>query len=286
VTNAAQLHQDQIAYWNSTGGAKWIAAQERTDLMLAPVSAALMAHAAPKPGMTVLDIGCGCGATVLALAEIVGPAGKVIGLDVSEPMLTWARKRFATLKNVELVCADASAYSFAGSADLMVSRFGVMFFGDPVAAFVNLRQALKPGGRLAFACWRKFDENPWMQIPLHAAYEAGVPRLPRPGPEDPGPFSFADQSRVTRILTAAGFSQPRFTPLDLQLDIAAGRGLADAVEQSLNIGATSRALQDQPQDLRSAATEAIAKALSPYAVGNKVELPAAIWLVDSAVPDA
>jgi SAM-dependent methyltransferase len=281
MANAAQLHEDQIGYWNNAGAEKWVAAQDHTDVMLEPALAALMAKARVTPGLSVLDVGCGCGASTIELAKAAGPSGKVIGLDVSEPMLARAGEHLASYKNVQLICADASAYPFAAETDLIVSRFGVMFFGDPAAAFSNIRKALKPGGRLVFACWRPPDENIWMKVPLQAVYVAGVPELPRPGPEDPGPYSFADQTRVTRILTEAGFLPPRFTPADVFLDIAAGRGLAAAINQSTQIGGASRALLDQPEDLRRAAMAAIEKALAPYADGDSVKLPAAMWIVES-----
>jgi len=164
------------------------------------------------------------------------------------------------------------------NAELIVSRFGVMFFGDPVAAFANLRTGLAPGGRVRFACWRPISENPWLQIPLHAVYEH-APRLPKPEPEEPGPFAFADTDRVTRILTSAGFTAPSFTPLDIQLDIAAGGTLDDAVMQSSEMGPAKRALADQPDDIRVAALDSVRRALAPYASPSGVTLPAAIWLV-------
>jgi SAM-dependent methyltransferase len=284
MTASSDPNQDQIAYWNSSAGKKWLAAQEHTDVMLAPVSQVLLTAAAPQQGAAVLDIGCGCGATTVELAEAVGSQGRIFAIDVSEPMLGRARERLSAYPHVELALADASVYAFQSFADLAISRFGVMFFADPTAAFANVIRALKPGGQLVFACWRKLEENPWMQVPLHAAYNAGVPRVERPGPEDPGPFSFADPERVTRILSGAGFQIPRFTKADVRLDVAAGGGLPAAVHQSLTIGATSRALQDQPDDLRKAATDAVEEALRPYLKDRTVYLPAAIWLVESARP--
>src|SRR5258708_25352813 len=196
MTTSSDLNQDQIAYWNSSAGKKWLAAQEHTDVMLAPVSQVLLTAAAPQQGAAVLDICCGCGATTVELAEAVGPQGRVFAIDVSEPMLGRARERLSAYPHVELALADASVYAFQSFADLAISRFGVMFFADPTAAFANVIRALKPGGRLILACLRKLGENPWLQVPLHAAYYAGVPRVERPGPEDPGPFSFADPERV------------------------------------------------------------------------------------------
>jgi len=277
-----ELHQDQIDYWNGPAGNSWVEGQDRMDRILLPVQDAAIAHARAKPGETVIDVGCGCGSTTLALAALVGPTGRVIGPDVSAPMVALARKRSAALPNVEYVVADAASHPFPPAiADLLFSRFGVMFFGDPRAAFANMRRALKPTGRVVFACWRKLDENKWMQVPLHAVYEH-VPRLPKPEPEDPGPLSFADSDRVTRILTGAGFAKPKLTPVDLMLDLATGRGLDEAVLQCREIGPASRALKDQPPELVAKAVESIRAALPPYVQGHTVKLPGAIWLVDCA----
>jgi len=280
VSDPAARHAEQLAYWDGPGAEHWVREQERMDAMLAPVAEALLAHAAVPAGAVVLDIGCGCGATSVALAKLVGPAGRVIAADVSAPMLARARERTASFGNVDCILADAATHHFRpGEVDLMVSRFGVMFFGDPVAAFANIRRAMKPGGRVAFACWQGLGDNPWARIPLHAAYEH-VPSLPKPGPEDPGPFSFADPGRVTRILPSAGFAMPRFTPLELTVDLAAGgAGLDDAAAQATRIGPASRALREQPEAARAAAAAAIRAALAPHVVGDRVPLPGAVWLV-------
>ena len=281
MTDRSRIHADQIAYWNGAGGARWVAAQAHTDVMLAPVADAALAHAAPEPDERVLDIGCGCGRTTLMLAERLG-GGHVTGLDVSAPMLEVARARHAEAGRVAWICADAAAHGFApGGFDLVFSRFGVMFFGDPVAAFANLRRATRPGGRLVFACWQRLAENPWMQVPLAAA-EPHLPPLPKPGPEDPGPFAFADPARVTHILTEAGWTTPRFTPLSVPLDLAAGGGLEAAVAHAGHIGAAARALIDQPDSVHRAVMAAIRSALAPYATADgRVALGGAVWLVAS-----
>src|SRR5580704_3853042 len=232
AVNAQTFNEDQRTRWNGIDGEYWTANQDRLDRTLAPVTAPLLAFAAPHPGSTVIDVGCGCGATTIELARAVGPSGRVLGIDVSKPMLALAAERLREFANASSLEGDAAELPLGDvHADLIVSRFGVMFFGDPVAAFANLRTGLAPGGRLRFACWRPINENPWLQIPLHAVYEH-APRLPKPDPEEPGPFSFGDTARVTRILGAAGFTAPSFTPLDIEMDIAAGGTLEDAVLQS------------------------------------------------------
>jgi hypothetical protein len=153
-----------------------------------------------------------------------------------------------------------------------------MFFADPAKSFANLHGALRPSGRLTFACWREPRENPWMMTPLQAVYKH-APRLPQQGPEDPGPFSFASEARVHRILDAAGFEQVAMEPCNLALDIAIGGGLDAAVHGALEIGPASRALEDQPASVREAAMQSIREALAPHLKGNTVALPASIWIV-------
>jgi ubiquinone/menaquinone biosynthesis C-methylase UbiE len=273
---------DQIAYWNGPGGQHWTDRQQTQDVLLTPVSDILIDRARPKPGERIIDVGCGCGATTNALAQKVGSAGHVFGVDISAPMLARARQVAPAGLPVDFVLADATVYPFDPSSfDLLVSRFGVMFFAQPALSFANIRKALRPSGRLAFACWREPRDNPWLMAPLQAAYKH-VPKLPQLGPEDPGPFSFAAEQRVHRILGEAGFSAIAMEPCNLSLDVAVGRGLDAAVESALEIGPASRALQGQPSDLRAAAAKSIREALAPFAKGNTVPLAAAIWIVTAS----
>jgi SAM-dependent methyltransferase len=193
-------------------------------------------------------------------------------------MLARAAERLPPGLPIDLVEADATTYPFPNSFDLLFSRFGVMFFADPVRAFANLRTALRPGGRLVFSCFRPPRENPWMMVPLEAAYRH-VPPLPKLGPEDPGPFSFASPDRVRRILGDAGFGTIALEPLDLALDLGSGRGLDTAVASALGIGATSRAIEGQSSKVRAAVAESMRNTLAPYVSGTTVRLGAAVWLV-------
>jgi SAM-dependent methyltransferase len=273
---------DQIAYWNGPGGQRWADRQQTQDIVLAPVADALFDRAKVKTGERIIDVGCGAGATTIALAEKVGASGHVLGIDISAPMLARAKQIAPKGLPVEFMLADATVYKFEPTSfDLLASRFGVMFFAEPALSFVNMRRALKPSGRLAFACWREPRDNPFFMAPLQAVYKH-VPKLPPPGPEDPGPFAFASEARVQRILSEAGFTGIKMEPCDLSLDVAVGRGLDAAVQGALEIGPASRALADHPPDVRAAAANSIREALKPFAVGQTVPLPASIWIVTAS----
>jgi len=270
---------DQIAFWNGPAGQRWTDRQQAQDIMLAPVADILIDRAKAGVGERIVDVGCGCGATTFALAQKVGPAGHVFGIDVSAPMLGRARQIAPKGLPVDFELADATVYPFEpASADLLVSRFGVMFFAEPVLSFANMRRALRPSGRMAFACWREPRDNPWLMAPLQAAYQH-APRLPQPGPDDPGPFSFASEQRVAGILGEAGFTAIEMERCDLSLDIATGRGLEAAVETAVEIGPAARALEGQAPDVIAAATHSIREVLSPFASGQQVPLAASFWMV-------
>lgn len=270
---------DQVAYWNGPAGQRWADRQAAQDVLLKPVADLVVDRAKLKPGERVIDIGCGSGATSIAFAREVAPSGHVLGVDISGPMLERARQSAPKGLPVEFVQADATVYPFEPeSFDVLASRFGVMFFADPVLSFANLRKALKRSGRLAFACWREPRENPWMIAPLQAVYKH-VPKLPPQGPEDPGPFAFASEERVHRILGSAGFTGIAMEACPLSFDIAVGGGLDAAVQGALEIGPTHRALEGQPAELRAAAIASLREALAPLSKGDTVVLPGSVWIV-------
>ena len=271
-------NEAEITYWNSAGGRRWVERQQSQDIVLGPILQATLERAQLRQGERVVDIGCGTGASSIALAERVGPSGQVLGVDVSAPMLARAAERLPPGAPVKFVRAERRP-------PVRIGRFRSAFFAlwrhvfrGAGSRFCQLRTALKPSGRLAFACWRKFDENPWLQVPLRAALEH-VPPLSRPGPEDPGPFSFASERRVHRIQADAGLQSVILEPRDFDLDIACGGGIEEALEAAMALGPTSRALQDQGPETRAAVATAIRRALQPYQRGKQVALADAIWLV-------
>jgi SAM-dependent methyltransferase len=270
---------DQIAYWNGAGGQRWVDRQASQDILLKPVVDLLIDRAGIEAGERILDVGCGSGATSFAFAERVGPTGQVAAVDISAPMLARSRELAPVGAPIDFILADATIHPFLpDSFDLLASRFGVMFFADPALSFANMHRAMRRTGRLTFACWQEPRENPFFMVPLQAVYRH-VPKMPPVGPEEPGPFAFASEERVTRILKAAGFSGIAMEPCKLSLDIAVGQGMDAAVRSGVQMGPASRALTDQPPEIIAAATQSVREALAPYAKGTAVPLGAAIWIV-------
>ena len=268
-------NEEQRDFWNGPAGDVWVEAQEIMDRMLSPLSDAALSAAAPLSGERVIDIGCGCGATTLAIAE---SGASVWGVDISAPMLARARARTAELDNVTFSVNDASTADYNAEHHLIFSRFGVMFFDDPKAAFSNLRSALVGGGRLAFVCWQSPEKNPFMSV----AGRAAQPFLPESEPQDPcapGPFAFADPHWIEEVLDNAGFSDVNITSLNPHL--AVGKTLDESMYFQARVGPLARALSELDESLQAEAKQAVRDALSGYETDDGVILPAAAWLVQA-----
>ena len=248
--------------------------------MMAPLTEALLVRADPAGGERALDIGCGFGTTAIALSQRVGASGSVLGIDISRPMLELARSRIAAegIGNIELREADATAHGFTpGAIDLAVSRFGVMFFADPVAAFANIHTGLRDGGRLVFVCWRPLADNPHFAIPLAAA-RPHLPPQPPPDAHAPGMFAFADPERLRGILSGAGFRDIVLAPVDATMV----SGTASEVAAfALQMGPVTRAMADASPEQRQAAEAAVHAALEREAGPDGVRLAGGVWLVSA-----
>jgi len=280
---AANPNAAQIDYWNTMAGPTWVQFQDLLDRQLEPLGVKAIEILAPRPGEAIADVGCGCGRTSLQLAERVGAAGSVTALDISRPMLEVARKRAADagLAQARFIEADAQTVRLEPARfDAVFSRFGVMFFNDPAAAFANLRGALKPGGRLTFVCWRPYLDNLWMRAPFEAAQPLLPPTTPAE-PNAPGPFAFADDARVRGILQSAGFEQIEISPFDTAIG---GSSLDDAVTLAFRVGPLGSALREHPQAV-AAVTEAVRAELAKHVTPDGVLMPAAVWIVQARTPE-
>lgn len=279
---SATASADQIDFWNEVQGPKWVRLQERIDATLGPIGDAAMAKLAPRDGEHILDVGSGCGTTSLTIADKVGPQGKVTGADISKPMIEHARERAKSVEAIDFIEADAQTHRFDDATfDGVFSRFGVMFFPDPAVAFANLRAATKPGGRLAFGCWRDVRENEWITTVVQIARDF-VELPPRPGPDEPGQFSFADEARVRRILTTAGWSRIKIDRYDTKLPL--GDTPLDAAEFLMQMGPAGSALAETDDGTRGTVANRLLEALKSHEGRTGVHLGSSSWIV-TAVRD-
>ena len=274
-------NETQIGLWNDAMGKTWAALHERLDRQLDPIGREAMRRAGFRAGDTVLDVGCGCGETTL---EIACQVDRVAGLDVSAMLLDIARKAAAAkgLGNVRFEQADGQVWRAPEPVDVLFSRFGVMFFEDPAAAFANLRRSLKPGGRLAFACWRQPKENLWLALPLQSTAHL-LPPLPPSDPHAPGPFAFADRDRLAGILKDAGFAEVAIEPFDIR---TGGDSLEDSVFIAVSVGQLGGVLRELgvTEDLKRTVEATLREALAAYVEDGVVKLPAAAWIVSARNP--
>jgi SAM-dependent methyltransferase len=286
MTDTPTANPEQHEYWNQTAGPKWTQLGDVIDQQIAPLGSDAMDRIGVRSDQRVLDVGCGCGQTTLELARRVGPKGAVLGADISQPMLESARARAkeADVINARFEQADAQVHAFEAEAyDLAFSRFGVMFFADPVAAFANLLRALRPGARLGFVCWQAMAHNDWMLRPM-AAVAALLALQPPADPHAPGPFAFADAERVSRILGDAGFGSVAVEGMERELLVGGGASLDDTVSFLLQMGPAGAALREADDDVRAKAAAAVREAIAPFHGEDGVRMPAAAWLFTATRP--
>ena len=279
LPDTAGANAAQIDYWNTAVGQTWAEHQAQLDRLIAPLGAEALRVLAPSAGERILDVGCGCGETTLDLAARVGPSGQVVGVDISEPMLAVARARALPVDGAvpEFLDRDAQVADLGEATfDAVFSRFGVMFFSDPSAAFANLHRAVRPGGRLAFVCWRPYAENLWMRAPMDAA-QPFLPPMPASDPLAPGPFAFADPLRLRAILEGAGFAGVTIDPFDT---LIGGSSVAETLRLNFQVGPLGSALRSAPH-LAASVGKAVEALLASHDTPQGVMMPACVWIVQA-----
>ena len=283
----APPNAEQVRNWNEVSGPTWVRMQAQLDAQLAQAGRLMLAALGPRPGERALDVGCGCGATSLALAEAVGPTGRVVGVDISREMLARAGERAAAagLPTVTFVEADAQEHAFPpASFDVVASRFGVMFFDAPAKAFRALGAALVPGGRLAFVCWQAVERNPIMSLASRAA-AAVIAMPPRPAARAPGPFAFAEPDNVAEVLGDAGFVDVSVTPWEGTMLAGGTTDLDAATEFALRVGPVAGALRQAGSDAEPAVRDAVKLALAARWTADGAHLEASLWIVTARRPE-
>ncbi|MBZ9680835.1 MULTISPECIES: class I SAM-dependent methyltransferase [unclassified Mesorhizobium] len=277
MSRSAQPNTRQAALWNDASGKAWVEMQPILDEILAPLERLVVDAGYPREGGNVLDIGCGAGATTLAMARRVGNNGRCVGLDISQPLVALATERTQAeeVANASFEVGDAQTYAFeSGRFDAVVSRFGIMFFDDPVAAFSNIRQAARRGGKLAFVAWRSPAENDFMTTAARAAAPF-LPTAPAPDPDAPGQFAFADGAKVKRILEASGWSSIDVRQANLPCKIAEG----DLMMYATRLGPLAAALREVDQATAEKIITVLPAAFAPFVKDGQARFNAACWLV-------
>ena len=280
MSEGTNSENPEAEYWNNEGGQRWVRYIDRLEVLAGTFNDCLFDGVNAQPGESVLDIGCGGGPTSAAYARAVGESGRVVGVDISEVILDIARQRYSNTGNLSFVTADAGTHDFSSSAfDIVASRFGVMFFPDPIAAFKNIRRALNPKGRLCVVCWRGIEENPWMAEAAKAAFTV-LPRPQKAPPGTPGPFSLSDPDRFKPILDEAQFKHVEFSKFDARLSLG---NLEQSLEIMCNLGPAAAAMRDAEPEQRNEALQVLRELLATFETPSGVLMDAAVWRVDAKV---
>jgi ubiquinone/menaquinone biosynthesis C-methylase UbiE len=279
-----QLQKDM---WNGRAGASWVRHNSLLEELLSEPGRRCMALFDLPSNAQVLDVGCGCGNQTLEWAARLDPSSNITGVDISTPMLALAEDLKSANKsslqaNVSFVLGDASEALFPETSfDAIYSRFGVMFFADPTAAFATLRSTLKPEGQLGFVCWQSPALNPFFTAPMQAALTV-LPPPPPAKPGAPGPFGLSDKERTQHVLSEAGFAEITIEPLQLELSAGAGRSFDDLFQELIQIGPAATLIAESEPPLAEHARAAVYERLGEfYSSGSGVRFEANFWLVSA-----
>lgn len=278
-----QTDDEQTTLWNSLAGRAWVEAQELLDQMFKPFEDLLVEAVSAGSGGRVLDVGCGTGSTTLAVARLLGAKDRCIGIDISDPMIAAARARAERESTpASFIRANAQIHAFEpASFDMIISRFGVMFFDDSVRAFANLRRAARDDAEFRFVAWRSAAENPFMTTAERAAAPL-LPNLPARRPDAPGQFAFADQRRVCRILEESGWAEIDIRPIDVACTLPE----KELVRYLTRLGPVGLILQGADDRTRTQVIETVRAAFDPYVHGAEVRFTAACWMISARAPSA
>ncbi|MDW3220146.1 MAG: methyltransferase domain-containing protein [Acidimicrobiales bacterium] len=278
-----ESNQAQADFWSSAG-TLWTALRERFDDQAGDHGIAAIDALAPAPGERILDIGCGAGSATIDLAGRVGPEGSVRGLDISPTMIDGARELAASsgVTNVSFEVADAMVAPFEGDHDGLYSRFGVMFFSDPVRGFANMRTALRPGGRIGFVCWQTPVQNEWASVPLSVIGQfAEMPF--GADPTAPGPFSLSDPARLEQLLTDAGYTDVELAGREVSVKL--GDSMGEAVDFLFGLMPPAAALRANDPETAEKVAAALVEAFADWEGDDGVLAPSATWIVTGRSPD-
>lgn len=278
MDNERTSDNKQVEFWNGDAGRAWVETQEVLDDMFKPFEEMLVEAISTDFDRQVLDVGCGAGSTTLAASRRLGRKGHCVGIDISEPMIARARERAEREGlTATFICDDAQRHAFEPeSFNLIISRFGVMFFDDFVGAFRNLRRAARDEAELRFFAWRSTEENSFMTTAERAARPL-LPHMPAREPDEPGQFAFASQSRVRSILQQSGWAAINIEPVD----VVCAFPVRELVHYLTRMGPLGRVLQEADEATRKMVVETVRPAFDPYVHGDEVSYTAACWSVSA-----
>ena len=273
------INQDQKDFWNNQKGQIWVSLEQKIDSMLEPLGDETLKILAVKDGEHIIDVGCGTGTTTLKLAGLLCNNGSVTGVDISKPILECAKKkaRESSANNIEFVLADAQNHDFVfESCDAIFSRFGLMFFEDPVAAFSNLRKGLKSGGRLTFVCWADRSVNDWIEVSTNIANKY-LELPPKAAPRDPGPFAFEDPLYLNEVLSDAGWNEILIE--NFATTNVVGKSIKEAADFLSRMGPMSVPFENSEGSVQRKVIGALEECFVDYFTRRGVEMHFSTWIV-------